>query len=733
MFNAAISRRFLVGVGLLAVAIVAILVFISLPNADTTSEEKLEPGPPFGPATQPPVLGRLREPDTTSDEVVRAGSSVTPFTDIASKPLDGSYGLWNDRPGVVVFDYDRDGDLDVYITSAGGHPNLLYRNEGDGTFTDVAARAGVAASKSHSTGAVACDVDNDGYQDLYVGAWGSPYDNLDFRSPSDDQGNKDVLFRNRGDGTFEDVTDQAFGDEVNLRSASSAACADVDGDGWLDVFVGNLMAGDFRWLDRPNHPGHYNMLYRNNGDLTFTEVSEPAGVRGPQIPMRLPNGQPILFEDPETGRKYEGYDPTVDDALGNPVGEPTGQTHAVLFFDYDDDGDPDLWVANDGDRFHLFRNDSSPGEVRFTPAARPMGIDRVGSWMGFAVGDYDGDADLDVFVTNIGYHPRTRTALTSPGGSCEYHERFARGTCLHFLLRNEGTREIPGLGTIGLFQDVAASTVVVPSPYMPSPALDPKSIHPSQIVPTGLTAYEFGFGATFFDYDNDADQDLYWLGSTEDAGEAPLGQVFPSAGRMLAGRGGGSFEDITVRAHLLDIVDVGYSRMGQGSSNHDLRISAEFHENGKGLAHGDFNGDGYVDLVATNSSGLKFGPGGAAGELVHEPGPLFLWMNGGGQNRWITLRLKGRMSIDGTGSNADGIGARVYVKTDRKGRDQPLVQVQEVRAGSSYLSMDSIDLEFGLGDATVVDQITVLWPSGRRQVLNNVSIDQILTVTEPEP
>ena len=107
-------------------------------------------------------------------------------------------------------------------------------------------------------------------------------------------------------------------------------------------------------------------------------------------------------------------------------------------------------------------------------------------------------------------------------------------------------------------------------------------------------------------------------------------------------------------------------------------------------------------------------------------GPIFVWMNPGGNNRWITLRLKGRMAIDGSGSNADGVGARVYLTAGER------TQVQEVRAGSSYLSMDSIDLEFGLGRANSVDKIEVLWPSGRTQTIENVSANQVLEIVEPE-
>ena len=173
-----------------------------------------------------------------------------------------------------------------------------------------------------------------------------------------------------------------------------------------------------------------------------------------------------------------------------------------------------------------------------------------------------------------------------------------------------------------------------------------------------------------------------------------------------------------------------------------LRISNQLHENGKGLAHGDLNGDGFVDLIATNSSGdVYVNPAesmaarGRDTQLLPPvrptPGPVFVWINGGGDNHWITLHLKGRMGIDGTGSNSDGVGARVYVKTAPPGGG-PRIQVQEVRAGSSYLSMDSIDLEFGVGTAQVVDEITVLWPSGRKQVLNDIEVDQVVTITEPE-
>ena len=664
----------------------------------------------------------LRDTDTDAD-ASRTPGAVVPFTNVAGTALNDGFGIWNDRPGVVIFDYDRDGDLDFYVTQMAGHTNRLYRNNGDGTFSDVADAAGAALEDTHSTGAVACDVNNDGFQDLYVGAWGDPSDDLGFRSPQ--QGNMDALLINVGDGTFQDITAAAFGEQVNARSATGIACADVNGDGWLDLAVGNLMDQDFRHFEDLNHPGHYNLLYINNGNLTFTELAEAAGVRGPQIWMRHPDDEPVSYEDPDTGEAYEGYNPLTMDARGNRVGEPTGQTHAVLFFDYDDDRDPDLWVANDADRLHLYRNDSDASGIRFTSVGRGMGIDKAGAWMGFAVGDFDGDIDLDVFVPNVGFHTLIQPPREIPRGTCEYFGRFATGTCSHFLLRNGGDGE---------FVDVAGSTMVAPSKWMPPISLNPATIHPGHQIPTGIAAYDFGFGATFFDYENDGDQDLYWFGSTMGRGGGPNGHIFPAAGRMMLGDGSGGFEDITVRARLLDIARVNYdgleddARARTDAAALQARgIDRMNHENGKGLAHGDLDGDGFVDLIATNSSGDIYIPGlpGAPPVTAPRTGPLFVWLNGNDGNHWLTLRLKGRMAVDGTGSNADGIGARVYLTAGGR------AQVQEVRAGSSYLSMDSIDLEFGLADAENVEKIEIIWPSGRTQVIEDTPADRILDVTEP--
>jgi hypothetical protein len=270
--------------------------------------------------------------------------------------------------GAAFLDYDRDGRLDIFLVNSGCHKfstqctpasHALYRQNSDGRFTDVTAKAGVAGS-GYGQGVAAGDYDNDGDPDLYVTAFG-----------------RNTLFRNNGDGTFADVTEKA-GVAAGGWS-SSAAFLDYNRDGFADLFVGQYM----QWNYDPNpfcgerspgmrsycHPDQFraapSRLYRNNRDGTFTDVTQAAGLA-------------------EAGK-----------ALG------------VVAFDANQDGWLDLYVANDAVRNFLFRNNGDGtfteiallAEVAYGSSGKPE------SGMGTDAADYNGDGRSDLFVTNIDFEP----------------------------------------------------------------------------------------------------------------------------------------------------------------------------------------------------------------------------------------------------------------------------------------------------------------------------------------
>lgn len=287
---------------------------------------------------------------------------------------DKKHLLESTGTGVAVADYDRDGDLDLYFTTAqtttdwlaGRKPraNALYRNDGDGAFTDVAREAGVARA-DWNAGAYFADYDNDGDADLFLTAWGP-----------------NALYRNDGDGTFTDVTRQAGVAGPPDAWSASAAFGDLDRDGDLDLYVANYVQYDLRdpelgglktlWHGIPVYRGpvglvgQSDVLYRNNGDGTFTDVTREAGIAD--------------LHPPHYG-------------LG------------VVMSDLDDDADLDIYVANDSQPNFLWRND---GGLRFTEIAALAGVAtnedaKEQAGMGVDAGDFDGDLRQDLFVTNFSH------------------------------------------------------------------------------------------------------------------------------------------------------------------------------------------------------------------------------------------------------------------------------------------------------------------------------------------
>jgi hypothetical protein len=292
-----------------------------------------------------------------------------------NSPTSNKYLLETMGGGVALFDFDNDGDLDIFFTNGariddpmppGKNPdksgpkywNRLYRNDGNGKFTDVTEKAGLSgAGTGYGMGVAVGDYDNDGFQDLYLTAYGG-----------------NVLYRNRGDGTFENVTVKAG--VAASGWSSSAGFFDYNNDGKLDLFVcryldwsfeksiycGERKAGYRAYCHPDNFKGVTSILFRNNGDGTFSDVSEEAGIANP-------NGK----------------------ALG------------VAFADYDGDGWTDIYVANDSVMSFLYHN---KGNGTFEEVALTAGVGynedgKPFAGMGASFADYDNDGLPDIFVTNL--------------------------------------------------------------------------------------------------------------------------------------------------------------------------------------------------------------------------------------------------------------------------------------------------------------------------------------------
>jgi enediyne biosynthesis protein E4 len=342
------------------------------------------------------------------------------FTDVtrASGLAVEFYGL-----GVAAADYDNDGDTDIYVTALG--PNHLFRNNGAGKFEDVTTSAGVG-DPGFSTGAVWFDYDRDADLDLFVGNyvdWTIATDrfcSLDGKSksyctPESYKGQSPTLFRNRGNGTFEDVTRRAGVFDTTSKGLG-VAMLDFNGDGRMDLFVANDT--------QPNR------LYRNNGDGTFGDVAMAAGVAFSEAGVARAgmgvdaadydgSGRPSLvignFSNEMMALYHnEGRGLFIDEAPTTAIGRASllTLTFACFFFDYDLDGRPDIFAANGhvaddiervqgrvhyAQRPHLFRN-AGAKQFEEVPAAA-SGLTQAMVGRGAAYADYDNDGDLDLVVT----------------------------------------------------------------------------------------------------------------------------------------------------------------------------------------------------------------------------------------------------------------------------------------------------------------------------------------------
>jgi enediyne biosynthesis protein E4 len=419
----------------------------------------------------------------------QVGSGVTFVLDNGTLPdkpmIDGIPG------GVALFDYDSDGYLDIFFTNGARLPELvkddnkysnrLYRNNHDGTFTDVTDRAGLRGD-GYSVGAAAADYDNDGHGDLYVTGY-----------------NRNILYHNNGDGTFTDVTGKAGVTGVSSSGKKlwgiAAAWIDFDNDGKLDLFVTNYLDWSFatsRVCGAPGkrlscsptlYKGEPNLLYHNNGDGTFTDVSQKAGILKP-------------------GPRY---------------------SITAVGADFDNDGWPDIYVAVDSQPSILFRNNH---DGTFTDVAviagcaySENGHEQAG--MGVGVADYDCDGWLDIFKTNFAddtcnlYHNNgdgTFSDVTFASGIGVNNQYVAWG-CGFVDYDNDGWADIIQVNG-HVYPELAGHEI---GQSFKNPRLVYKNLGNGQFkdvssaMGTGINERYSSRGAAFGDFDNDGGIDVLVL------------------------------------------------------------------------------------------------------------------------------------------------------------------------------------------------------------------------------
>jgi len=497
--------------------------------------------------------------------------------------------------GVALFDYDNDGRLDLFLVNGAPLPdpspkksipvktgpeywNRLYHQKPDGSFEDVTEKAGLQGA-GYGMGVAVGDYDNDGFEDLYVTAYG---------------GNR--LYHNNGDGTFSDVTPKAG--VAGSGWSTSAAWVDLDADGFLDLIVLRYLEWDFDdiWCGEHKegfraycHPDFFKpispLVYHNNKDGTFSEMSQKVGIAKP------------------------------------------GKGLGIAIADYDRDGHIDLFVANDSMAEFLYHNkgDGTFEEVGLTSQVAVDIDGRTYAGMGVDFADYNNDGWPDIVVTDLA------------------NQRYP-------LYQNTGD---------GSFTYATSSSGL-----------------------GQMTVSHSGWGVRLFDYDNDGWKDLFV------AQAHVLDTVaidFPSISyrqRLLLLR--------NVRGRFQDVSD-------QAGQAFRVPLAA------RGAAFGDFNNDGWMDVVVNANDG-----------------PPLLLRNNGGKSNWILI------DTIGSSSNRDGIGARIRIAGE-----SGLEQYGFVSTASSYLSASDKRIHFGFGSDRRIREIEIRWPSGTVQHLTDVAVNQILRVKEP--
>lgn len=545
------------------------------------------------------------------------------------------------------------------------------------TFTDIAAKAGLAAARNISgsadnketlleemgCGVAIFDYDHDGWPDIFLvngssldaaragraptsylfhnnrdgtftdvtkkaglthSGWGQAccvgdYDNDGFDDLFVSYWGKNVLYHNNGDGTFTDVSEKAGVAGTGNRWGVGCCFLDYDRDGRLDLFVANYIAFDPESAPRPG-ASHY---------CRYGEIAVPCGPQG------FTGGTNILYRNRGDGT-FE--DVSERSGIAIPRGavsqtfvgrnwRPTGSYGmGAAAGDFDNDGWTDIYVASDTAPSLLYHNNQD-GTFTEVGVAAGCAFDENGvalSGMGVGIADFDGDGWMDIVRSNF------TDQVTA-------------------LYRNNGD---------GTFQDVSLRAGL------------------------GINTKYLGFGVGFLDFDNDGRKDIFIAnGHVYSQLEGKKLHISYRQPRLLyRNMGNGSFRDITATA-------------GPALTAQNV---------GRGCAFGDLDNDGDIDIVINNLDGP----------------PSLLRNDGGNRNNWLNVKCVG------TRSNRSAIGARAKVVCGGR------TQIDEVMSGSGYYSHNDLRLHFGLGAAKKVDLLEIAWPSGAKDSFRDLDANQFLVVTE---
>ncbi len=506
----------------------------------------------------------------------------TTFTDVTKAAgIDHQFGVFEGflGGGICVLDFNNDTYEDFYLTG-GTNRDMLFLNNGDGTFKNIIEDAGLGMTKGFMTQGVAgADVNRDGWIDLFITTINTADTSKTIPRA------KNLFFLNNGDQTFRDATADYGLDQMNSFS-TGVSFGDFNADGYPDAYIGNYFH---------DYTGELNEI----NDATIVNANNTA--KG----YLLLNQKGKRFKDvyTEYGLKHKGF------GFGG------------LFTDFDNDGDQDLLVNHDfgykAKPNYLLRNDYP--EKQFTYVEKELDMDLRINAMAAAVGDYDNNGWLDYFITNIRYNN-----------------------------------------------------------FMVNGGADKPFVNKSEALGTKL--FKITWGANFGDFDHDGDLDLF----------AANGDLNPNCTPMNNFYFENDQNKFTERASFVGVNDYGISR---------------------GSVTFDFDNDGDLDILVVNQKPVLAYPIPSKTILYRNDTPL--------TGNWLKLALQG------VNAEANGIGSRVRLVIG----DQQMIREVD-GGGSSHLSQNSTIVHFGLGELELVDSIIVKWTGGKEQILINQTVNQLIRIKE---